>query len=73
MIDEGKLRHIRTKGRDRATKVECIPKTEGIQIVAKTHKNNGHFRWDHTRLKLHDEWFWLGMDRDSKEVITECQ
>ena len=38
----------------------------------KTHEENGHFGWDHTRLKLQDKWFWPGMDRDSKTAITEC-
>ena len=33
---------------------------------------NGHFRWDQTKLRLHDKWFWPGMDRDTRQTITEC-
>ena len=38
----------------------------------RVHKQNGHFGWDHTWLKLHDRWFWPGMDRDSKEAVMGC-
>ena len=59
------------KATDRATRVECVPKTKRVELAAKTHEENGHFGWDHTRLKLWDKWFWPGMDRDSKAAITE--
>ena len=52
--------------------MECIPKTKRVELAVKTHEENGHFRWDHTRLKLRDKWFWPGMDRNSKAAITEC-
>src|SRR6266481_1518051 len=72
IIDEGKLWRIRTKAKERVAKVKCVPRKEGAKLAAKTHVDNGHFGWDHTRLKLHDKWFWPGMDRDSKEAIAEC-
>ena len=71
-INDGKLWYTRTKATDRATRVECVPKTKRVELAAKTHEENGHFGWDHTRLKLRDKWFWQGMDRDSKMAITEC-
>ena len=72
MIQDGKLWCIRTKAKDHVAKVECVPRAEGFRLAAKTHEQNGHFRWDHTRLKLHDKWFWPGMDRDSKAAVAEC-
>ncbi len=71
-IQDGQLWHIWMKAKDRVAWVECIPQTEGVRLVSKVHEQNGHFGWDHTWLKLHDKWFWLGMDRDSKEAVTAC-
>src|SRR6266481_3897926 len=71
-IQDGKLWRMRTKAKDRVAKVECVPRTKGFRLAMRVHEQNGHFGWDHTRLKLHDRWFWAGMDRDSKEAITKC-
>jgi transposase InsO family protein len=72
MIEGGILWRIKTKAKDRTAKVQCIPKAEGYRLARETHETNGHFGWDHTRLKLHDKWFWPGMDRDTREAITGC-
>ncbi|KIJ22813.1 hypothetical protein M422DRAFT_78959, partial [Sphaerobolus stellatus SS14] len=58
MIDEGKLWLIKLKGTDRVTRVECIPTREGFQTALKTHEDNGHFGWEHTKLKLNERFFW---------------
>ncbi len=71
-IENGKLWHIWTKAKDRVACVECVSWTKGFNLAMKTHEENGHFGWDHMRLKLHNKWFWPGMDWDSKEAITEC-
>ena len=71
-IEDGKLWRIQTKAKDRVTRVECISWTEGFKRATEVHKQNGNFGWDHTRLRLNDKWFWPGMDRDSKNAVTEC-
>src|SRR6266481_4820947 len=54
-IQDGKLWRIRTKAKDRVARVECVPRAKGFKLVMQTHEQNGHFGWDHTRLKLHDK------------------
>src|SRR6266481_7167733 len=71
-IDGGKLWRIRTKAKDWVARVECVPAVKGFELAMRTHADNGHFGWDHTWLKLHDQWFWPGMDQDSKEAVAEC-
>ena len=71
-IEDDKLWQIWTKTKDQTAQVECIPRAEGRQLAAQTHVENGHFRWDQTKLRLHDKWFWPGMDRDTWQTITEC-
>src|SRR6266481_6406599 len=65
MIEDGKLWRVRTKGKDWTAWVECVPRAEGCQLASQTHAENGHFSWDQTKLRLHDNWFWPGMDRDT--------
>src|SRR6266481_1589400 len=72
MIEDSKLWCVRTKGKDRTARVECIPRAEGRQLASQTHAENGHFGWDQTKLRLHNNWFWPGMDRDTREAITGC-
>src|SRR6266481_5883135 len=71
-IENGKLWCIRMKAKDWVASVECVSQMKGFNLAMKMHEENGHFGWDHMQLKLHNKWFWPGMDRDSKEAIAEC-
>ena len=71
-IKDGKLWRTWTNAKDWTARAECMTRAEGCQLAARTHAENGHFGWDQTKLKLHDKWFWPGMDRDTRQTITEC-
>ena len=72
MIEGDRLWQVQMKATDRVAKVECAPRTERARLAAEAHEENGHFGWDHMRLKLREKWFWPRMDRDSKTAVTEC-
>ncbi|KAF8505206.1 hypothetical protein JB92DRAFT_2647283, partial [Gautieria morchelliformis] len=50
LIEDGKLWRLNRKPLDRTAKAECIPTKEGLRWAMKTHTDNGHFGWEHTKL-----------------------
>ncbi|KAG9102948.1 hypothetical protein FRC06_000692 [Ceratobasidium sp. 370] len=71
-VADGKLWRIAGKGSQRAPRVECVPKEEGLALALAMHEAAGHFGRDLTILTLQDRYFWPNLRSDVITAVTSC-
>jgi hypothetical protein len=73
MVEDGKLYRLKGGSSIRAKhRVECVSKTEAIELARKEHKCGGHWHRDGVKITLLENFFSPGLDQSIVKAISEC-